>query len=106
MKMFVASLVFILSSMLLFDSISCLAIPAPEGYIWTTNDGSTFKNGASTVTPTEEGLSIYCDDANRCCWEITDGGKNLEIYTVSLPPKDGPIGPSTTLVTTVPEIDP
>lgn len=91
-------------STLILNPIFCNAgIPAPEGKIWATADGSTFKNGESTITTIPGGYYIECSDDTRCCWEITDNGKNLEVYTNVIAPKPGPIEPSESTIIAVPD---
>lgn len=99
-------LVIAMSVFVIFNSNDAFAgIPAPDGMVWVSSSGQTFANGNRVSTqPITNGLRVKCDDDNSvCCWEITDGGKNLELYNVSVPAKPGPTEASDTEIVAVPE---
>lgn len=104
MKKFLISIIALLFFVIFNNNNVLAGIPAPDGMIWVSSSGADFANGTlEKVTPIEGGFYVKCKQSSRCCWEITDGGKNLELYTQISPMKPGPIEDSETEIKATPE---
>jgi len=76
------------------------ALEAPEGYIWQGPNGQKWENGRLTGFDVQgDGaqttVTVYCDPSSaQCCWEITNGGKTLELgFSVKPPHPNAPGNP-------------